>query len=156
MSTYGVTHWISLAKKIKDNEGLVWGDAQEEAKKRLKVGKYTESSIYKLLMKQVDSIVTGRDEQLDRESRHVRGQGLSTINRAVSNINTIISQQCPELAIDGEIETLCTGIRNAVKIIKSGDYSISTIDTITQNAIKINEKFIKGYQQEKETMASNS
>ena len=42
MSTYGHTHWMSLASKIKENEGLTWDDAQEEAKKRLKVGQYRE------------------------------------------------------------------------------------------------------------------
>ena len=156
MSTYGVTHWMSLAKKIKDNEGLIWEDAREESKKRLKVGKYAEASIYKLLMKQTDSIMTGIDELLDQESGRSRGQCLAMVSRAIANINTIISQQRPELAIDGEIETLSNGILNAVKIVKSGEYSMSTIDTIAQNAIKINNKFIKGYQQEIETMASNS
>jgi hypothetical protein len=45
MSTYGVTHWKSLAKKIKESEGLNQADAEEEAKKRLKVGKYKEKVV---------------------------------------------------------------------------------------------------------------
>ena len=44
MSAYELTNWLSLAKKIKDNEGLSWVDAQEESKKRLKVGKYKQLS----------------------------------------------------------------------------------------------------------------
>ena len=42
MSTYELTNWLLLAKKIKNNEGLSWDDAQEESKKRLKIGKYKE------------------------------------------------------------------------------------------------------------------
>ena len=40
MSTYGLTHWMSLASKINKEEGFFWDDAKEEAKKRLKVGQY--------------------------------------------------------------------------------------------------------------------
>ena len=45
MSTYGLTNWISVAKKIKDNEDLSWEDAQLESKKRLKIGQYKEGKI---------------------------------------------------------------------------------------------------------------
>src|SRR6187399_2481929 len=44
MSTYGISNWMTLAKKIKDSEGLVWKDAQEESKKRLKMGKYASGT----------------------------------------------------------------------------------------------------------------